>query len=478
VPTLPFTSVSLVRSMEGSIPECVWSMYNLMILNIAGNGLRGRIGSVSSMPSLLSLTLSHNHLGGEIPLWLQEKSLFRLDLSHNKLTGDLDGFKHQDGFNISSLSFGWGNQSSNRNLKLIVNRLSGDLPSSFGRYADLDILSGNLFGCDHLPKNDENSESLSCGSEQYDQSMITMGGLLGMMVCSLAMYHLLCLSITSDGNKTRRLVLVGKVGLFDRLSRYHQSYPSESNHRQSQGEANHPSHPLQSTASFESLLFRLMRLACVLTALCLLLTFPVYVLKQLDQESTSQEEETQYVTHTHMYNWLWTMAYVSGTTPAIILLVGCFVCLSYFTVVMNRLGGKEDLPPRSTSLFPSLKKVTDSQSHFMRTAAVWIVFLANIAVVGTVNGLYIWSTLLDVASDVRLWIQLSFALFSSLWSVILRRGLPSHIKGSRYGVWLVICLNVMNTVLIPCAVTALSTPSCYQVSMAACLNSAIPHLSR
>jgi hypothetical protein len=149
------------------------------------------------------------------------------------------------------------------------------------------------------------------------------------------------------------------------------------------------------------------------------------------------------------------MAFVSGTTPAIILMVASFVCLSYFNVIMNRLGGNEE-PSFITSL---------SSSIFVRIAAVWTIFLVNIAVVGTVNGLYIWSTLLDLARDVRLWIQLSFALFSSLWSVVLRIGLPSHIKESRYGVWLLICLNVMNTVMIPCAVTALSTPSCYQVSV-------------
>jgi hypothetical protein len=189
--------------------------------------------------------------------------------------------------------------------------------------------------------------------------------------------------------------------------------------------------------------------------LCLLLTLPVYVLKQLDVDSTSDRGETQYVTHTHMYNWLWTMAFVSGTTPAIILLVAGFVCLSYFNVVMNRLGFSDKA---------SLKSVTVDEGNFKSVTSVWLVFFLNIIVVGAVNGLYVWSTLLDFASDVRLWIQLSFALFSSLWILFLRLGLPSQIKESRYGVWLFICLNVMNNVMIPCVVTALSTPSCYQVN--------------
>jgi hypothetical protein len=243
--------------------------------------------------------------------------------------------------------------------------------------------------------------------------------------------------------------------------------------RQSQEETNihSPSHHFQSTVSFGSLLSHLMWSACALTALCLLLTLPVYVLKQSDVESTSQGDETKYVTHTHMYNWLWTMAFVSGTTPAIILLVACFVCVSSLNVVIKHLGGNEKPSPPVLPL--SLEPVTD-QGHTctVRITAVWTIFLVNIAVFGAVNGLYIWSTLLDLASDVRLWIQLSFALFSSLWSAALRRGLPYQIKESKDGVWLFICLNVMNSVLIPCVVTALSTPSCYQVSQSVVLS---PH---
>jgi hypothetical protein len=219
------------------------------------------------------------------------------------------------------------------------------------------------------------------------------------------------------------------------------------------------SHPFESTASFGFLLFRLIRSACALSVLCLFLCLPVYMLKQSDAESTSERGETQYVTHTHMYNWLWTMAFVSGTTPAIILLVAGFVCLSYFNFIMNRLGGGEKTSP----LLSVSKAIEFDEKAYSFRRLLAAVFLINIIVVGTVNGLYVWSTLLDLASDIRLWIQLSFALFSFLWGATLRRGLPTHIKESRYGVWLFICLNVINNVMIPCVVTALSTPSCYQV---------------
>jgi hypothetical protein len=51
VVTVPFTSVSLVRSLDGDIPDCVLSMSKLKLLNLAGNGLRGTIGRSSEMSS-------------------------------------------------------------------------------------------------------------------------------------------------------------------------------------------------------------------------------------------------------------------------------------------------------------------------------------------------------------------------------------------------------------------------------------------
>jgi hypothetical protein len=264
------------------------------------------------------------------------------------------------------------------------------------------------------------------------------------MIVLITMYHCLCLfaSFRSDDkmNSQRQMSTRNRLD-FGTVLHYGRYY-------------RHPRIEIISPhIFFGSLLAQLMQSSCVLTALCFLLSLPVYVLKQFDVESTG---EIQYVTHTHMYNWLWTMAFVSGTTPAIILLMAGFVCLLYFDVVINRLGGTKE---------HSLKPVSGDQNSFGRITSVWAVFILNIAVVGTVNGLYIYSTLFDLPSDVRVWIQLSFALFSSLWSLVLRIGLPSQIKESRYGVWLFICLNVMNSVMIPCAVTALSTPSCYQVCL-------------
>jgi Leucine-rich repeat (LRR) protein len=455
--TLPFTSVSLVRSLTGSIPDCVWSMSKLKLLNLAGNGLRGKIGTTSSMLSLLSLTLSHNYLSGEIPLWLQKRNMSHLDLSHNKLTGDANGFRNQNEvtWNSDLLNPLLSSHNLSSNLSLAVNRLSGDLPNSFGKYTDLDILSGNLFSCALVPKNDQYSDSVGCGSEEYDQTLILMGVVVGSIIfLGMMNYLFFFLFYFRSGDRTH------DPGQKRHQSLFHYPYSCRlvTQNPFIFTASNDPisSSPLQSTITFCSLLSRLIRSTCVLAILCLLFSLPVYVLKQLDVEP-SHQGDSQYVTHSHMYNWLWTMAFVSGTTPAILLLLMCLVCLLYLTFVMNHLGGGIDHKDVSSSLLPPstppLKKLT-----------VWMIFLLNVAVVGTVNGLYLWSTLLDLKGDVRIWIQVSFAFFSLLWSLVLRHRLPSNIKESKSEVWLFTSLNLMNNVIIPCLVTALSSPSCYQVS--------------
>ena len=450
VVTLPFTSVTLVRSLKGSIPECVWFLSNLEMLNLAGNGLRGTISTASFMPSLSSLTLSHNYLSGEIPSWLQKMNLSHLDLSHNKLTGDVNHFRHQEKetlgneLTIKSLD----SESMSQSLSLTVNRLSGDLPHSFGKYEDLDLLSGNLFSCAYLPSNDESSDFVSCGSLQYDQAMMLMGGLLGLVVCLVSILFLWCRLVPyfrsrDDG----RLKSVTNPHVYLRYLRYH-TLPSSSQ--------------LHSILLFGRVLCHLIQSVCMLTLLCLCLSLPIYILKQLDVESG----DPQYVTHYHIYNWLWTMAFLSGSTPVILLLLMYFVCLLYLIFVFNRLGSGtylDTIPAVSSSSSHDLSSGHDPNNHFLRII-LWIIFVVNLVIVGTMNGLYLWSTLLDLTSEVRIGIQFCFGLFSFLWNVTLRHGLPSKITNSMNGVWLLTRLHVMNSVIIPCMVTALSSPSCYQVS--------------
>jgi Leucine-rich repeat (LRR) protein len=521
VVNVPFTSVSLVQTMDGSIPDCVWLLSNLKMLNLAGNGLSGTLSETSSMPHLLSLILSHNYLSGEIPLWLQKQNMSQLDLSHNKLTGTLDGFKNQnDELDFGLVNSSLGSQFLNQTLKLSVNRLSGDLSSSLEKYATLDILSGNLFGCVHLPRNDKNSEWEICGSEEYDQSLIVMGVVCGLMIVLVTFYGL-CWLITffalnllrndeehqcgdSQDNSSfffqRRILEYHSAVGYMRYYLLTISLPHSSS-------SSFSSSSSSSLRSFGYLLSNLMKAMCLLTFISLILSFPIYILKVMDKESQDgsdgTEDQAQYITHFHMYRWLWTMAFISGRVPSALLLVVTFLCLMLFCFVLAVIGRVDDDPRKGRGVKPEHNdqshesqvevlsiastpvsqdagsldlnhdgdklnngKVSEnhkSQREFLGSG-VWLVLLTNIAVVGTVNGLYLWSTLLDLSNFLRILIQFTFGLFTFVWRVLILGGsLPTRMKESRDGVRLFTYLNLVNTVVIPCVVTALSDPSCYQV---------------
>jgi Leucine-rich repeat (LRR) protein len=449
--TVPFTSVSLVQTMDGSIPDCVWQLSNLRMLNLAGNGLSGTIGEVAAMSSLLSLTLSHNYLSGVIPLWLQEKNMSLLDLSHNKLTGTANGFRnHNEVWNSELIKIFLGSNFP-RTLKLSVNRLSGDLShSSFSKYATLDILSGNLFSCDHIPSNDENSEWTICGSEEFDRSLLSMTGACVLIVLC-GMFYCLCLMVSylSNSVKVTDRWFEARLLEIQRMIRYAQ-YSSRD-----------PLPSLPSITLFGSLLSHLSRSMCLLTLLLVILSLPIYILKLLDDGS--EDQQTRYITHSHLYRWLWTMAFVSGTVPSVLLFIATFMCLLFLCLLLNIIGTgaarhDDDSKPQNCK-----DKENENQPKLL-ISAVSIILFANIAVVGTVNGLYLWSTLLDLSNGYRFIIQLSFGLFTFAWRmVILRGGLSVHLKESRYGVWLFTCIHILNLVIIPCVATALSNPSCYQV---------------
>jgi hypothetical protein len=211
--SIPFTKVSLGNMMDGSISDCIWRLSNLETLNLGGNGLKGSLPNKAMMTKLEILTLSHNYLSGTIPIWLLEKSNLKvLDLSNNKFTGDLDGLRMRNITHHILTDTGTGSSgkstSSNKELKLRVNRLSGQLPSSLNKiYQTLDILSGNMFGCDsNIPNNDEGYDGYVCGSSEYDQSLMGMGVITSLILLFFLIY-LLSVTIvitTSHHNKSTR----------------------------------------------------------------------------------------------------------------------------------------------------------------------------------------------------------------------------------------------------------------------------------
>jgi Leucine-rich repeat (LRR) protein len=164
------------RYMQGSVPSCVWSMPNLKMLHLSGNGLSGTIGPIVANESVLDVVvLSSNLFEGSIPHSLQLYGKFsQLDLSENKLSGTLvDNFAT---FGRASL------------LDLTVNRLSGRLPSTFYNASVLNVLEGNLFQCQvqNMPSADPSSSEYVCGSDDFNISLIVAGTCFGLVALLIA----------------------------------------------------------------------------------------------------------------------------------------------------------------------------------------------------------------------------------------------------------------------------------------------------
>ena len=170
---LNFSGRLTIRTMQGTVPSCIYRLPNLETIHLSGNGLLGHLPD-SLSDSISYLSLSHNYLTGTISSNIQMKALNSLDLSFNKLGGL---------FKVVSRSF----NISSSYLHLRVNRLSGSLPLEIHDAKDVAVLEGNIFSCSKstfastfgdeessqaiLPIHDPFYESFRCGSNSLDNNL-------------------------------------------------------------------------------------------------------------------------------------------------------------------------------------------------------------------------------------------------------------------------------------------------------------------
>ncbi|XP_071927858.1 probable LRR receptor-like serine/threonine-protein kinase At3g47570 isoform X1 [Coffea arabica] len=123
--------------IEGSIPEAIANLSNLLVLSLYGNQLSGPVPvRVKQLQNLQLLSFFSNQLSGSIPDSLCElKSLFGLHLEENQLHGSIP----------SCL----GNVSSLREISFAGNLINSSIPASLWNLTDLLLLnlsSNSLIG--------------------------------------------------------------------------------------------------------------------------------------------------------------------------------------------------------------------------------------------------------------------------------------------------------------------------------------------
>jgi Leucine-rich repeat (LRR) protein len=439
--SLPFMNVLLGRAMYGSIPKCIMLLNNITVLSLSANGFTGSLPELREPSSLVNLSLSHNYISGTIPSSISHHFFQSLDLSYNKIHGYVDS-------NIPSNAI-YGQNSS---LILAINRLSGDLPDFSGMtFHSLDILSGNIFGCDNSVSNDENSDTYVCGSQELNQSLISLCALLGILALSaLSVYMYSCRGEQS------LLTTVDLTFLGSNLRSVLQYYTVSCDLDKSK-------HP-----NLLSMVQCLRHLSVSVWIICLsnvVLTVPIYVLKGLDYDKANPI----YATHSIVYMWEMTTAYITGQLPGGLLLLAWFgsVCVFVTLVAIKTLHSDNSNSVNKSHTY----NISNFKAAYVKFS---ILLLLNIFVVGVMNGFYVYLTLLEFDVWIHTSIQILFAFIKYIWNFLIVPGiLFSHLPVSPYRSWLILFVNMLNSVFIPCIASSFTSTSCFQV----CLHMLVFHIN-
>jgi Leucine-rich repeat (LRR) protein len=424
---IPFTNVVYRNLISGSLPACVWKMSRLQVMSLAGNGLSGTIGSFLDNSSLINLTLSHNHMGGTLPLSLQHHPFELLDLSYNKFSGDFQDFILVPAVSVTS--------SVSHHLILQVNRLSGVFPhlGVNESLVALNALRGNLFGCQSVPKTDANYDSFICGSRLLDIAFFAFGSLLALIGIVIGA----CILFWTWTNipSARRSSLKASL---QTLRSYYQHSRSFIDDRSDL------SLSLQSLEAMKKTLLALIVVA-------FLTTVPLLLLRAFRSE---------YSTHTNLNRWSWTTAYLTGQVPCAFLLLSWMATLSTLIILIRAMKADTARPSPSPSPIRDSFLTSSSTTNWRSGCEIALSLSLNILVMGALNVFYILSySTHDLSSTDLLLIQLTVVFLKMFWSACCLPLLDFSKQSKRVR----IVISVLNSLFIPCIVTALSSPACYQV---------------
>lgn len=539
--TFEFSDVTVVNTVDGTIPSCIWNMPYLITLHLMGNGLTGPIkipySRISS--SIKDINLAHNYLTSTIPKALQVFSYRTLDLSYNKLTGDITNIVMEYNSQFSSLTASINNTDNtisnttiiiNNNsemsllqeitteslfstkLRLKENRLSGKVPREVSLITKLDILEGNMFSCHgYNPSGDNSYGYYTCGSEQLDRSLYLwfcffgFFFLIAFVLVAIGKYkqykaqkQLQELKNNSQSQSTQaqqsqmtseKKLLLEYENLQKLLSlSSYQSYPSflqwyqntlnyltliyleTSSHLHFLSEINENKPPL--LVHFSELLKTVTQSIILLILFGILCTLPIYVLKyyHLSHPSTTIQSSS-YLTHSHTYSWFYSVNYIGGIVPSLILLFTWIVIVSLLSsgIIINHFTNKQHVLQINQKKF-MIKYAIDQHNYplFIRWFKQFsIFFVINLVIVGVANGAYIYCNYLHISAENKVGSQIALALFKYLWNTHL---VTRYMLRSSSNVYLKtlfhVIVNIFNSILIPCIVIMCTDSACFKVCCA------------
>jgi Leucine-rich repeat (LRR) protein len=411
------------------IPSCLFSLPSLRTLHLSGNGYTGSLpGGMTLADNLTDLALSYNALTGSIPGHVFTKRNWdNLDLSFNYFNGILPS---------DAVTF-----ADNASLSLEINRLSGKIPSSYQNTRNISILNGNMFDCNSydyqtdLPKHDSAFNSYDCGSDSINDSIVYWAGLIFLISLTVLFHHYM-----------------------DQL-RYFQLWLTLSNWwacAAYQRDWNHLSDLMKALS--------ILRLGLLLIFLYLIIVMmPIY--------STLAVYCCSYTTQ---YIWTVSSAFLSGVTPAAIVLLFLVIFLIFCFYLAHKFSMLLQIPTHRNQRI----------SVLWNNKTIWIIFLViimiDVVVVMVANGSYVYAIYQSLSRSNMLLVSISLALFKFSWGslvlvplfgkyvvsnlldkleVPITEEIANQIEVSVLNI--LISLSIFNNVIVPYIASAFISPNCF-----------------
>lgn len=453
-------------TVPGDIPSCLLSSRSLVVLTLSGNGIRSKLSDIPANSNLTNVSLSYNRITGTIPdSVLQYQGFRKLDLSYNHLSGTLEAstwFQNESGHR---------NNSKYLALRLKSNRLSGHIPSAFSVATNISIVAGNMFQClttASLPQNDPDVHKYFCGSEYLDSAVIAAAALMMFLLLSTinGIKNVFGDSIRKCCGDVVAVFLwrpQSPTGTETPVTSTHlgnECVDERDNSAVFSGNSRPKSlkfvglsaeqHTRGTVIELRMMLYCFRRYLGLLLCAILVVFIPVYL-------ALKYSSSGEYSSQTYQYGWLVSMGFMQYELPAATIFSLWFLLLPGFLVFDEYICKDFRYKAKYSSHLGMGAPETELVARWSSSCIV-LATLANLAVVGLVNGWYV-RTVLYGSAGMQSKVLYVTSMFKTFWSQGVMNPLLRMLK-SRKGVLLAV--TILNSIIIPILVTSAIDINCYQ----------------
>ena len=361
-------------------------------------------------------------------------------------------------------------------------------------------IAGNIFECAHLPRNDDYYDLYVCGSREFDIAFYGwLSLLLAVVLLTLWIKYFDVFGLLKRSNNSNDTVADTKPLSFsydfyqnkvwDKLSAMVQNYSFFVSYL-SELKDTSDSEEIERLRDFSDNIRTVCKHVMLLAIMGIILTMPILVLKLLDNDDGNEN----YITHTNTYSWLYTLAYLSGNLP-VVLLMAAWTIMALFlvwilyhvesTYIANHMKYVNQSSSRRRESQDICSTLTDNplidRDSRMRTSTVnshikgvgifegkgWKMLgpmFINIVFLVIINVLYIRRLSDGANATSLLFIQLFFALFKVVYNNFVVPYLCKPITDIKRSIWVRTRIYVFNSIWVPALVTIRSSDACLKVS--------------